>query len=208
MSQDERGFKRFFRLWRRPRRREVEAFITWARERAVILKDRVPPSLAAVSVLPRVAVRRRGAGAVRWYTHRPVHRDGGDESFLARVAAYGHQGALRTDRDDRPTGILNDTWERYPAAAFAAEQTRLAKALRDLSLSRPPGTKRIHFFGFDIDALAGGGYEDLAELLHPVQDAPPVAEIRALLARLPGETVAQRDGPVDPCPGSHGRSPA
>ena len=86
----------------------------------------------------------------------------GDESQLERVTIYGYTGAARHDRDDTPTGILRDSFgDAYPTALFAAEQKRFAHGLRKIGL---------RFFGFDIDPLPGGGYEDLAEIL----DSMPV----------------------------------
>jgi erythromycin esterase-like protein len=115
----------------------------------------------------------------------------GDKSHLDRIATYGYRGALRTDRDDKPTGILKDTLGRYPVREFAAEQIRIAQALCCLNENRVPESARLHFFGYDIDVLAGGGYEDIAEMLHTVKDAPEAARLQLLLARVPGETVEQ-----------------
>jgi erythromycin esterase-like protein len=112
----------------------------------------------------------------------------GDEAALGRIATYGYQGALRTDRDDTPTGILQEGHDRYPVRAFAEEQLRLTKALRALQEQQAPGSPRLHFFGYDLDALAGGGYEDLATLLQPYHAEPVIAAVNA---RVAGETVEQ-----------------
>jgi len=81
----------------------------------------------------------------------------GDESQLERVSIYGYSGAARSDRDDTPTGILRDSFgEAYPTALFR----RRTEAIR-----ARPAQNRLRFFGFDIDPLPGGGYEDLAEIL-------------------------------------------
>lgn len=115
----------------------------------------------------------------------------GDEASLQRIATYGYQGALRPDRDDTPTGYLKDSHARYPVQAFAEEQRWLIKALRMLQTQQAPGSPRLHFFGYDIDALAGGGYEDLAALLHPYHAAPMITAVCARLSRVAGETVEQ-----------------
>lgn len=142
----------------------------------------------------------------------------GDETVLSRIATYGYKGALRTDRDDRPTGILKDSAGNYPTEAFAAEQLRVTQALRELSISdcrvasaegaisgsRCPVAQRLHYFGFDIDALAGGGYDDLAELLRtgaasltetkadsPAQWREVIDSLEVLRKRVPGETVEE-----------------
>ncbi len=92
----------------------------------------------------------------------------GDESQLERVSIYGYSGAARSDRDDTPTGILRGSFgDAYPTALFAAEQKRFAHGLRKISqrLEAADSGSRLHFLGFDIDPLPGGGYEDLAEIL-------------------------------------------
>jgi len=115
----------------------------------------------------------------------------GLEDHLDRVAIYGYGGDRRPDRDDRPTGMLRDSYENYPEAAFRAEQVRFARGLRVLSEARPAGEDRLRFFGFDVDAAPGGGYEDVAELLEPVRGDPVVEELRARLFRVGGETLEQ-----------------
>jgi len=105
----------------------------------------------------------------------------GDESQLERVTIYGYSGASRRDRDDTPTGILCASFgDAYPTALFAAEQKRFAHGLRKIG---------VRFFGFDIDPLPGGGYEDLAEILDSMPADATVARIRHTLQRIPGETI-------------------
>jgi erythromycin esterase-like protein len=105
----------------------------------------------------------------------------GDESQLERITIYGYSGASRNDRDDTPTGILRDSFgDAYPTAQFAAEQKRFAHGLRKIGL---------HFFGFDIDPLPGGGYEDLAEILESMPDDTKIDQIRKALQRVEGETI-------------------
>jgi erythromycin esterase-like protein len=115
----------------------------------------------------------------------------GDSSHLSGIATYGCRDALRTDRDDRPSGILKESYDRYPVKEFASEQTRLAEALLHLNQTREAGTDRIHFFGFDIDALAGGGYRDLEELLGSEESDNDISNIRERLKPVPGETVRE-----------------
>jgi erythromycin esterase-like protein len=113
----------------------------------------------------------------------------GDESQLDRVTIYGYSGASRTDRDDTPTGILRASFgDAYPTALFAAEQKRFAHGLRKIG---------VRFFGFDIDPLPGGGYEDLAEILDSMPADAPVARIRNALQRVPGETIEQEIARLD-----------
>lgn len=121
----------------------------------------------------------------------------GDESQLERVAMYGYAGAIRTDRNDRPTAILRDSFESYPTAQFAAEQKRFDRSLRELSLRLESSGSRLHFFGFDIDALPGGGYQDLAEMLDPLPAHDAFDSLRKSLQRMSGETIDQEIARLD-----------
>jgi erythromycin esterase-like protein len=123
----------------------------------------------------------------------------GDPDYLERVTIYGYRGARRPDRNDDPTGILKEGIDTYPELEFRAEQIRFAKALRDVSENRPPATERLHFFGFDVDYIPGGGYEELHEWLSLAPDDAIVAEVQALLAPVTGETIAQEIARLDRC---------
>ena len=113
----------------------------------------------------------------------------GDDSQLERVTIYGYKGASRSDRDDTPTGILRDSFgDAYPTVQFAAEQKRFAHGLRKIG---------VRFFGFDIDPLPGGGYEDLAEMLESMPADPAVDRIQNALKRVPGETIDQEIARLD-----------
>jgi erythromycin esterase-like protein len=128
-----------------------------------------------------------------WSDGRRVDRylETGESAQLDRVTAYGYEGADRSDRDDTPTGLLKEGWASYPTELFRAEQVRFAQALRRMSESRPAGNERLHFFGFDADYVPGAGYEHVDELLCTARDSPLIAEMRALLARVDGETMRQ-----------------
>jgi len=128
-----------------------------------------------------------------WSDGRRVDRylETGESTELDCVTAYGYEGANRPDRDDKPTGLLADGWTSFPTELFRAEQVRFAHALRRISESRPPGSERLHFFGFDADYIPSAGYEQVDELLCAAPDSPLIAEMRALLARVDGETVRQ-----------------
>ncbi len=137
----------------------------------------------------------------RWFGEEMGWSDGirvdkylasGNAEFLDRVATYGDRSAMRTDRNDDPTGILKDYWspERFPQRQFKAEQVRFARGLYELKGSR--GREgRIRFFGFDCDALPGGGYIDIEEILRPFANDDLVTRLLRALARIPGESIAQ-----------------
>ncbi len=109
-----------------------------------------------------------------------------DTSELDRLPSFGHRTHLREDRDDRPTGLFRRSFETYPADLFRAEQGRFYRGLRTAA-----GDKRIRHFGFDIDGLPGGSYEDIATRLVPYAHDPGLNEFREALARVPGESAGQ-----------------
>jgi erythromycin esterase-like protein len=108
----------------------------------------------------------------------------GDESAFERLPSFGYEGHLRTDRDDRPRGILKV--ESYPSSEFVAEQRRFYRDLRVAS-----GAAGAQLAGIDIDGLPGGSYEDIAELLGEAGLGDEARAFTALLARIPGETAQQ-----------------
>jgi erythromycin esterase-like protein len=104
----------------------------------------------------------------------------GDESQLDRLATFGHPG--RADRDDRPTGILRASADAFPTALFKAAQVRFYRALRELEPRR--------FFGFDVGA-PDATYEDIEARVDQVPDTGMAQSLRQLLARVPGESIAE-----------------
>ncbi len=116
--------------------------------------------------------------------------ESGDASHLGRVASYGYRGGRRDDRDDTPTGVLKDSYgDRYPLVEFRAEQVRFAEALRAIATQLKPGTSRLRWFGFDVDAQPGCAYEDLSAMLEDARDDSAVATILDGLRRVPGESI-------------------
>ena len=92
------------------------------------------------------------------------HLATGEVSHLDRVAIFGYHGDQRNDRED---GIPNWTDGSQPEFMKKAisEARWFHGQLRDLSVSRPKGTPRLHWFGYDLSFLPGGGYLDT--LRHP-----------------------------------------
>src|SRR5215469_9023473 len=116
--------------------------------------------------------------------------EGGDASHLERIATYGYRGGLREDRDDTPRGVLKDSYgDKYPLAEFRAEQVRFAEVMRAIASQLASGGNRLQWFGFDVDALPGCAYEDLAASLGGARDDSAVAPILEGLRRVPGESI-------------------
>jgi erythromycin esterase-like protein len=114
----------------------------------------------------------------------------GDESWLARVSAYGFRGDVRADRFDlpKPGTILEPGFERgYPAAAFRAEQIRMARVMREIALDGGP----VNYFGADVDYIPGGGYADLERILGPIRKSGFVERFFEILARVNGESIEE-----------------
>jgi hypothetical protein len=205
------------KLFDSSRRRAIEDFRAYASERAVAFSDleAIDDNARQLSILDPLVIGKRFAYvgesdhfihekygyrltilkylASRGFTHVGEElgaSDGmriarfietGDEAQLERVTIYGYSGANRRDRDDTPTGILRGSFgDAYPTALFAAEQKRFARGLRKIG---------VKFFGFDIDPLPGGGYEDLAGILDSMPADATINRIRGALARVQGETI-------------------
>lgn len=113
----------------------------------------------------------------------------GESSHLERIATYGYSGDKRTDREDIATGLLRDVSDHYPVQEFKAEQIRFVEFLRKFNVNSLHQGQRVHFFGFDVNAVPGSGYHDLSELLGQVLHTPEVVEIQKLLSRVPGESI-------------------
>ena len=120
----------------------------------------------------------------------------GDETQLDRIATYGYTGADRPDRHDRPTGLLRAGWDTYPVAEFRAEQLRFARFLRELNVERPPGTPRLRFVAFDIDANPNVGYEHIDGMLDNARHAA-ADDLRTALARIPNESMRDEVARLD-----------
>ncbi len=116
----------------------------------------------------------------------------GDPSSLERIATYGYTGDRRNDRDELPRGLLKEHMEDYPTALFRAEQRRLLTMLRRLNETLPP-ERRVSFFGYDVNAVVGGGYADIGEQLHPFSHEGMVARLQAVLEPVFGETYAREN---------------
>jgi erythromycin esterase-like protein len=122
---------------------------------------------------------------------------GGEPSYLERVATYGYKGAARADRDDSPIGILRDGGT-YPTAELAAEQKRLAHAMRAICVEREArGEPPLAYFGFDLDPPNSVGYEDALTILEHAAGDSTVARILGELNRVAGESIDEEIARLD-----------
>jgi erythromycin esterase-like protein len=103
----------------------------------------------------------------------------GDEAWLDRVPMFGWRGDVRADRDDRPTGVLRASFERYPTARFKRAQCAFYRRVRALAPRA--------FHGIDVNAVAGAGYADIRGRLPSIE--PTLSQrIARQLTWVPGES--------------------
>ena len=108
----------------------------------------------------------------------------GEEQALSRLPSFGYTGHLREDRDDRPTGVLRASFDAYPTSLFVDEQSRFYRTLRGATKD-----DRLNYFGFDIDGLPGGTYEDIEEMLSGCRQSPAISNFLSSLTRVHGESL-------------------
>lgn len=83
------------------------------------------------------------------------------------------------------------------SATASEPRTRLRNSPPSKSDSHTACVKLVCFFGFDIDPLPGGGYEDLAKVLESMPADAAIARIRNALQRVPGETIDEEIARLD-----------
>ena len=147
--------------------------------------------------------------AGRGFTHVGEEIGASDGMRIDRFIGHRRRIAARTHRrlwlfrrdsdrsrrhsDRHPARQLSET--AYPTAQFAAEQKRFAHGLREIGVRLESSERgsRLHFFGFDIDPLPGGGYEDLAEILESMPADATIDRIRNALQRVTGRNNRRRN---------------
>lgn len=136
--------------------------------------------------LLRIGVRTFGE-ELGWSDGRRVSRylEAGAAGGLERLSLFGWEGDLRADRNDRPTGLLKASFDAYPVSLMRAEQARFYAGLRAAAEGA------AEYFGFDIDALPGGGYADIADRLALAADGTAARACLQRLAHRPGETAVE-----------------
>jgi erythromycin esterase-like protein len=108
----------------------------------------------------------------------------GEDIQLDRLVGLGYEQDLRTDRNDRPTGMLKASFDAYPVALFRAEQLRFYRGLRQVGA-------HLDFYGFDVDALPGGAYANIATELEADSDNPDIKHWLTDLTQIGSESVAE-----------------
>ncbi len=108
----------------------------------------------------------------------------GDEAWIDRVPTFGWQGDARSDRVDAPTGVLRESYARYPTQRFKQAQRGFYRELRRLGL--------LAFHGLDVNGTTGAGYADIAASLAEqpgLLGADTTQQLTVGLARVPGESL-------------------
>jgi erythromycin esterase-like protein len=88
----------------------------------------------------------------------------GDSTYLDLNRLFGNKRYVREDRDDTPSGFPALKNPEYRRSQLSEMQWFL-EGLRELNETLKPGDKRLHWFGFDVDILAGIGYQDIRKRL-------------------------------------------
>lgn len=102
--------------------------------------------------------------------HIDAYLDNGDESELDRIGIYRTAG-VKTARSGILKGLPPDA-----KAAFVAAEKSFARELRKMSEARPSGTRRLRWFGFDVDTDPLNASEEMAARLPP-------GDLRSILER-------------------------
>lgn len=105
----------------------------------------------------------------------------GAESDLERVALYGY-----TSQYFREQGLPATPFKK----AFVSEEKNFYRNLRSIALNKGV---RVRHFGFDLDMIIGGGFEDAKEQLSPFSKDPTV---KGLLFKLDSIALASQSLPV------------
>lgn len=111
----------------------------------------------------------------------------GDEAQLERVVLYDYLGATPREQRDLATYARLPAEVRGRGRGFVAGEKRFWRALHAMSdAARAKTGARVRLFGFDVDMLPGGGYEDARRTLQACQKDAAVDEALAALTQPAG----------------------
>jgi erythromycin esterase-like protein len=112
----------------------------------------------------------------------------GDPKDLDRLALYGYES--RAVRSRPTTGACPVSRQMYAGlpALFKDEESWFYSQLRGLGVALLPKGERVRHFGFDLDTVPGGAYEDIDDLLRAGDQNALVARLRNLMEIRPGES--------------------
>jgi hypothetical protein len=103
----------------------------------------------------------------------------GDASQLNRVALYGYHGSFVRDRLSAKSCGDEDKTNPEFAHRFGIEEKKFYSSLYQIGVDN--GLKgKVRHFGFDIDTVPGGGYEDIQQILGSRKSSSIIAIRKAL----------------------------
>ena len=116
----------------------------------------------------------------------------GDPHDLDRVALYGYRSKFVRSR--QTAGACPEFVKIYPGfmSLFKGEESWFYGQLRRIGRSTLPAAERVRHFGFDVDTVPGGGYEDVIALVGDSQSEPAVADLIAVL-KLAADNIADSE---------------
>jgi erythromycin esterase-like protein len=114
----------------------------------------------------------------------------GDSTYLDLTSLLDNKKYSREDRDDTPSGYPALKNPEYRKSQLS-EMRWFLEGLRELNETLKPGDKRLHWFGFDVDILAGIGYQDIRKRLDSHISQKIIREILERIDLVQGESVLE-----------------
>ena len=114
----------------------------------------------------------------------------GDSTYLDLGSLSGNKRYVREDRDDTPNGfpaLKNPEYRKCQQS----EMRWFLEGLRALNGTLEPGDERLHWFGFDVDILAGIAYQDIRKRLERHMSHTKIRDILERIELVQGESVLE-----------------
>ncbi len=115
----------------------------------------------------------------------------GKAADLKKVVLYGYRGP--TIRTRQRIHDCHENTKPYPGfgTLFVEEETWFYTQLQKLSEEALSPRERIHHFGYDVDTVTGGAYEDIDASLKDYRSFKKVAELINRIAPVANEAIYQ-----------------
>lgn len=109
----------------------------------------------------------------------------GRSKDLDKVALYGYQGPAIVNRlKESKCALISNPHPEFKNL-FRSEEENFYTQLRKIGVSL---NQEIHHFGFDVDTIPGGGYEDLSSFLSPFASSDFIRSLLREISPQKGES--------------------